>query len=217
MRGTTSSERDGVVAPDRCGGLWRVSCHRAGVLPAPAVPPDSQAVDRLLAPWAAAAASAPPPPRASWVLGRSSRWQGPHAPGASEDPLRDEVIAARNIWATSGGTALGALAVLLLRTGRVARRIAQEPTHPWLVELTASAGPTRAAVWVVAGPDAAQRAVREVSEALQTGRAPAPSGARLLDVRDGRQHAVAVLGWTAQDAGPASGSPRIGPAGGSLG
>ncbi|WP_222196091.1 hypothetical protein [Modestobacter italicus] len=187
MRVTAASSGwDGAVATDRWGAYWRVSCHRAGVLPAPAEPPDGQSVHRLLMPWETAAVAAPPPPRASWVLGRSARWQGPRAPGASEDPLRDEAITARNLLAAGRG-GLGALAVLLLAAGRIVQRIRLEPTHPWLVQLTACTGPTRSAVWVVAGPDAAQLATREVAEALRAGRPPVPSGARLLDVRDDRR------------------------------
>lgn len=186
MRATAASSGwDGVVATDRWGAHWRVSCHRAGVLPAPAVPPDDQALHRLLLPWETAAAAAPPPPRASWVLGRSARWQGPRAPGASEDPVRDEAVTVRNVLAAGRGP-LGALVVLVVGVRRVLRRLEQERTHPWLVELTACTAPTRSAVWVVAGPDAAQRAVQEVRGAVATGRPPAPPGARLLDVRDGR-------------------------------
>ncbi|MCZ2814379.1 hypothetical protein O2W15_23355 [Modestobacter sp. VKM Ac-2979] len=185
MRGTASSERGGVVVTDRWGGNWRVSCFRAGVLPAPVARPDAAAVGRLLLPWGTPTGSPPPPPRASWVLGRSTRWQGWAAPGAGADPWREEVSALRPIALTAG---LGSVAafVLLLRGRRIRQLAAAERTHPWLVELTACAGPARSAVWLVEGPDAAQAAVGEVTGAVQAGRPPAPTGGRLLDVQDRR-------------------------------
>lgn len=186
MRGTARSERDGVVVTDRWGGSWRVSCHRAGVLPAPATRPDAAAVGRLMLPWGSPASPPPPPPQASWVLGRSARWQGWTAPGAAADPWRDEVSALRTIASTAGLVSFSAF-VLLLRGRSIARLAAAERTHPWLVELTACAGPTRSAVWVVEGPAAAQAAVAEVTVEVQAGRPPAPSGGRLLDVQDRRR------------------------------
>lgn len=185
MRRTASSERDGVVVTDRWGGHWRVSCHRAGVLPSPATPPDSGAVGRLLLPWAAPAEAPPALPRASWVLGRSVRWQGPGAPGASEDPLRDEAVALRDALGVTGGgpAALG----LVLWARRTLQTVQRERTHPWLVQLCSADGADRWATWAVAGPEAAQSAVTDVAAAVGAGRLPEPVGARLLDVRDDRR------------------------------
>ncbi|GAA4754290.1 hypothetical protein GCM10023328_42140 [Modestobacter marinus] len=116
------------------------------------------------------------------MLGRSARWQGPWAPGASEDPLRDETLAVRNALAvTAGGPAAGGA---LLWARRVLRTARQERTHPWLVQLSSADGTDRWATWVVAGPEAAEAAVTDVVGAVGAGRLPEPVGARLLDVRD---------------------------------
>ena len=188
MRRTASSERAGVAVEDSWGGRWVVRCTRAGVLPVVPLAPDGDAVCRLLLPWGGPAGTVPAraaAPAASWVLGRSARWQGPDAPGAGADPLRDEALRMRDVTGLTGPD-LGALAVPLW--GRRVRRTARrERTHPWLVVLGSTAGPGREAIWVVDGPDAAQGAVAEVAGAVRTGRPPAPAGARLLDVRDDRR------------------------------
>ncbi len=91
MRGTASSERDGAAVRDRWGGFWRVGAWRASVVPAPQVAPGPAALAGLLAaPWRSSDGTADPVPSASWVMGRSARWQGPDAPGAGEDPLAEQ-------------------------------------------------------------------------------------------------------------------------------
>lgn len=186
MRRTASSERAGVPVEDGWGGRWVVRCTRSGVLPVPPVAPHGDAVRRLLLPWGGPAAdTAPPAPAASWVLGRSARWRALDAPGAGEDPLRDEALILRD-----GTGVLGAeLASLALPfwSRRMRRMTSRERTHPWLVQLCSTAGPGRRAVWAVAGPAAAQAAVAAVTDAVRAGRLPDLPDARLLDVRDDRR------------------------------
>ena len=187
MRRTASSERAGTTVEDTWGCRWMVRCTRAGVLPVPPVAPHGDAVRRLLLPWGGPAADDPhpaAPPAASWVLGRSARWQGLDAPGAGEDPVRDEALALRNSIGTLGPDSVSA--VLSAWGAGALRRARQERTRPWLVQLCSTAPPARWATWEVAGPDAAQAAVSAVVEAVRVGRLPDPLHARLLDVRDDR-------------------------------
>ena len=188
MRRTASSERAGETVDDPWGRRWVVRCTRAGVPPVPPQAPDGDAVRRLLLPEGGpAAGSAPPPapPAASWVLGRSARWQGLDAPGTGEDPVRDEALALRNgIGGLGPGLAALALHLWARRTLRTAQR---ERTQPWLVHLCGVAGPVRWATWQVAGPDAARASVEAVAGAVRTGRLPDLPDARLLDVRDDRR------------------------------
>ena len=188
MRRTASSERAGVTVEDTWGTRWVVRCSRAGVLPAPPAAPHGDAVRRLLLPWGGPAADAPPAapaPAASWVLGRSARWQGLDAPGAGEDPVRDEALALRNGMGVAGpDPAALALPLWAWRARRTAQR---ERTHPWLVRLCSAAGPARWATWAVPGQEAAQAAVEAVADAVRAGRLPDLPDARLVDVRDERR------------------------------
>jgi hypothetical protein len=184
---------------DRWGGSWRVGAWRASVVPAPRVVPGPEALAGLLAPpWRPSDGTADPVPAASWVMGRSARWQGPDAPGAGEDPLAEQARQLRvplAAFSAGGEPSLLRLVVVLGRTlGQLvaaARTVQDERSRPWLVELRAPGPARRSATWLVAGPEAAAVAVEAVVVAVRAGRVPEPPGARLVDVQD--------LGWrTAQ-------------------
>jgi hypothetical protein len=182
VRTEVGTRGDGEPVTDPLGRRWTVRRWPAGVLPVPADPPDAGALALLLsappgAPVAGAATG--PRPHASWVMGRSARWQGPGAAGAG-DPLVD-VLPALHSLALGGlprGEWLGSLAVRLVDALRhsPARRRA-----PWVVELTDG---RRTARWAAAGPRGADRAAAEVCSAVRAGVVPAAAGCRLVEVRD---------------------------------
>jgi hypothetical protein len=197
---TASSARDDVGVTDRWGGRWLVRCWRAPVAPAPRVPAGREELARLLEPvppmtagWVASAAA----PAASWVMGRSARWQGRDAPGAGVDALAAQAGSLRvrlAALAGDGEPSPGRLVVLLLRTVgdlvSAARTARAEVGAPWLVELRDPVWAGRSATWLVAGEPAAAGARGAVVADVRAGRLPEPPNAQLVDVRDPRPRAV---------------------------
>lgn len=191
-RTTAVGQRYGVPVVDPWGGRWLVRWYRAPVLVPPEPSASVAALRGLLDPgwWRRPAPVTPPPPAASWVMGRSARWQGPDAPG-TEDPTVDRVEELR--WAMGSlGDGVASL-WQLVRTGRrmadAARTVREERARPWAVELVAH-DDARSVLWHAAGPDAAEPTAHAVLAAVHAGALPTPPGAVLVAVRDPRPAAA---------------------------
>jgi len=184
---TAMDQRYGVPVADPAGGRWLVRWYRAATagLPDPTAAP--AALPDLLDPRRSrAVARTGPPPAASWVMGRSARWQGPDAV-TTEDPTREHALRLR--WGLASTAVLSSLVDLLVLawTARgirdALRTVQHERTWPWVVELASRDDP-RSVLWHVTGPDAAEPAARVVLAAVAAGTVPAPPGAVLMALRN---------------------------------
>ena len=185
---SASSQRAGLPVVDPWGGRWLVRWYRAPVLGPPDPSACETALRALLAPpWRGRTAPATePPPAASWVMGRSARWQGPDAPG-TEDPVEDQFEelgwAMRSL--SDGVASLRQLGWTGRRMADAARTLRDERVRPWAVELVAY-DDARSVLWHAPGPDAAEPTACTVAAAVHAGALPTPPGAVLMAVRNPR-------------------------------
>jgi len=184
---TGMDQRYGLPVTDPAGGRWLVRWYRAAAADTPDPTAAPAALPDLLDPRRSRALPRTgPPPAASWVMGRSARWQGPDAV-TTEDPVREHALRLRYGLASAAGMpSLVDLLVLVWRSLGIRGALAtdrHERTWPWAVELVARDDP-RSVLWHVSGPDAAEPAGRAVLTAVAAGTVPAPPGAVLMALRN---------------------------------
>lgn len=190
---TASAQREGLPVVDPHGGRWRVRWHRAAAAGPPDPSASPAALRSLLDPRRSRTIPRTgPPPAASWVMGRSARWQGPNAPTTEEPSLEDATRFRYALASTSTLPSLFDLVQLAATARRIpeaVRTIRREPTRPWVVEPVAS-DDHRSVLWHAPRPEAAQQAAHQVRAALDAGALPTPVGAVLMELRNPRPPGV---------------------------
>lgn len=184
---TASAQREGLPVVDPRGGRWLVRWYRAAAAGSPDPSASPGALRSLLDPrWGRTVPTTGPPPAASWVMGRSAKWQGPNAPTTEEPSLEDATRLRYALASTSTLPSLFDLVQLAVTARRIpeaVRTIRRERTRPWVVELVAYDDP-RSVLWHAPGPEAAEEAAHQVRAAVGAGTLPTPPGAVLMELRN---------------------------------